>query len=330
MSTQRDNAACLESLELFLENVIQAPIIEGLLSIREQADDIVQNNTAQEMTSEDVMRQLLREVKSWTQVLLDEEVRRIHSKIAYLQKLLTAMFVMKVKVLSCINMRKDNGDFPLTIPSNSTFIHQSYINCANVMLDNPYVLEEMKIVDLRPLVAEGIRKACFACIEWADLLEWGLDGVDVNDIIREATRHDAADGNENEDGGEGKGWVDDSNDNDEFHDLANDVKMNDNDDDDDGNNGIDTNNGNDGNDGNDDTSYNTNNGSDNNGSDNNYGDNNDGENSGNNGVDDRGSSFDNDDMSSISGQSTTSASNPAPATKPQDTRTIESSSPSFF
>ena len=81
---------------------------------------------------------------------------------------------MKVKVLSCINMKKDNGDFPLTIPSNSTFVHQAYIHCANVMLDNPYVLSDMRIVDLRPLVAEGIRKACFACIEWSDLLEWGL------------------------------------------------------------------------------------------------------------------------------------------------------------
>lgn len=232
MSVQRDNAACLESLELFLENIMQTPIIEGLLSIREQADEITQQNTSEEMVADDVTKQLLREVKTWTQVLLDEEVRRINSKIPYLQKLLTALFVMKVKVLSCINMKKDNGDFPLTIPSNSTFIHQAYINCANVMLDNPYVLSDMKIVDLRPLVAEGIRKACFACIEWSDLLEWGLDGVDVNDIIKAVTEENENEENNNEESNESngdKGWPDDSNDDEEFHDLANDVKMNESD-----------------------------------------------------------------------------------------------------
>ena len=230
MSVQRDNAACLESLELFLENIMQTPIIEGLISIREQADEITQQNTSEEMIVEDVTKQLLREVKTWTQVLLDEEVRRINSKIPYLQKLLTALFVMKVKVLSCINMKKDNEDFPLTIPSNSTFIHQAYINCANVMLDNPYVLSDMKIVDLRPLVAEGIRKACFACIEWSDLLEWGLDGVDVNDIIKAVTEEHTKEENVNEESNEVDGdvnkWPDDSNNDEEFHDLANDVKMN--------------------------------------------------------------------------------------------------------
>ena len=229
MSVQRDNAACLESLELFLENIMQTPVIEGLLSIREQADEITQQNISEEMVAEDVTKQLLREVKTWTQVLLDEEVRRINSKIPYLQKLLTALFVMKVKVLSCINMKKDNADFPLTIPSNSTFIHQAYINCANVMLDNPYVLSDMKIVDLRPLVAEGIRKACFACIEWSDLLEWGLDGVNVNDIIKAVTEENTNEEN-NEENNEADAdinkWPDDSNDDEEFHDLANDVKMN--------------------------------------------------------------------------------------------------------
>lgn len=233
MSVQRDNAACLESLELFLENIMQTPIIEGLLSIREQADEIIEQNISEEMTADDVTKQLLREVKTWTQVLLDEEVRRINSKIPYLQKLLTALFVMKVKVLSCINMKKDNGDFPLTIPSNSTFVHQAYINCANVMLDNPYVLSDMKIVELRPLVAEGIRKACFACIEWSDLLEWGLDGVEVNDIIRAVTQDNQKDDtNEriNEANGDVNGWPDDSNYDEEFNDLANNVKMNENDD----------------------------------------------------------------------------------------------------
>ena len=63
MSVQRDNAACLESLELFLENIMQTPIIEGLLSIREQVDEITQQNVSEGTVAEEVTKQLLREVK---------------------------------------------------------------------------------------------------------------------------------------------------------------------------------------------------------------------------------------------------------------------------
>ena len=69
-SVHRDNASCLESLEGFLQHVLQAPIMEGLLSIREQANEISKNSTGVVLQDVDVMRQLLKEVKNWTQVLL--------------------------------------------------------------------------------------------------------------------------------------------------------------------------------------------------------------------------------------------------------------------
>jgi len=180
--SQRDNASCLESLENFLLHSIRPLIIEGLISIRSQGQEFAKQNNS-EMNEVQVTVQLLKEIRNWTQVLLDEEVKRILNKIPFLQKLLTALFVMKVKVLSVINMRKDTQEFPLTIPANSTFIHHVYIQCANILVDNSNVLEEMNLIDLAPLVQEGIRNACLACIEWSDLLSWGLDGVNVNEVI---------------------------------------------------------------------------------------------------------------------------------------------------
>ncbi len=182
-SVHKDNAACLESLENFLQHVLQGPIMEGLISIREQAREIATANSSGDMQEVDVMRELLREVKNWTQVLLDEECRRVSQTIPYLQKLLTALFVMKVKVLSVINMRRDTEEFPLTIPSNATFIHHVYINCSNVILDNQSVLDTFTVMELSPLVQVGIRNACFACVDWSALLAWGLDGVNVNDVV---------------------------------------------------------------------------------------------------------------------------------------------------
>lgn len=229
-SVQRDNSACLESLEGFLQHVLQAPIIEGLLSIREQANEMALNTPSSMSDGLDevhINTKLLKDVKNWSQVLLNEEVLRISQTIPYLQKLLTALFVMKVKVLSCINMRKDSGDFPLTIPANTTFIHHVYISCASVLLEHPSVLESMVVVDLIPLVREGIRKACFACIQWSELLAWGLDGVDVNDVVKSVMDdRQASEAAEDAQGGRSSDMdADGSNGDDDFHDLANNVKM---------------------------------------------------------------------------------------------------------
>ena len=207
--------------------------MEGLVSIRQQGKEIAQTNGGDEMSEVDVTKQLLKDVRNWTQVLLDEEVRRIVQQVPFLQKLLTALFVMKVKVLSVINMRKDTEEFPLTIPANATFIHHVYIQCANVLLDNESILEEMPIVHLSPLVKEGIRKACFACIAWSDLLAWGLDGIDINDVIKNVLQDDPKNesnaGEENTSSQFETEQVDaaqnEANDN-EFHDLANEEKMN--------------------------------------------------------------------------------------------------------
>lgn len=228
MSSQRDNASCLESLEIFLEHSIKPLILEGIISIREQARDISQQNN-REMDETEVTVQLLKDVKNWTQVLLDEEVRRILQKIPFLQKLLTALFVMKVKVLSVINMRKDTDEFPLTIPANATFLHHVYIQCANILIDNRAVLEEMNLVDLSPLVRQGIQNACLACIEWSDLLSWGLDGISVNDVVKSIMKDEEH--NESENAGEENSPADTNNE-DEFMEIANESKMNNNDEDD--------------------------------------------------------------------------------------------------
>lgn len=225
MGSQRDNASCLESLESFLEHSLHPLVLEGLISIREQGREIAQQNNG-EMSESDVTVQLLKDVKNWTQVLLDEEVRRILQRIPFLQKLLTALFVMKVKVLSVINMRKDTEEFPLTIPANATFLHHVYIQCANNLMDNRGVLDEMNIVDLSPLVKDGIRNACLACVEWADLLSWGLDGVNVNDVISTIMKDEQeTDKADDTNAGGDDDARDESGDDDEFADIANESKM---------------------------------------------------------------------------------------------------------
>lgn len=179
--SQRENAACLKDVERVLCHVLENSIIEGLQSIHQQAIEITHN----EMSSVDVFRMLLGDIRSWSQTLLDEEVQRItSSRIPYLQKMLTALFVLKVKVLSCLNLRENNEDFALSIPSNATFLHQVYIQTANVLTQNPRVMQTMDVLDLRPIVRDGITKATYECINWDELLKWALEGVSINDLVK--------------------------------------------------------------------------------------------------------------------------------------------------
>jgi|APSaa5957512576_1039674.scaffolds.fasta_scaffold14103_2 hypothetical protein len=321
MSSQRDNASCLESLEIFLEHSIQPLILEGVLSIREQAREISQQNNS-EMDETEVTVQLLKDVKNWTQVLLDEEVKRILQKIPFLQKLLTALFVMKVKVLSVINMRKDTEEFPLTIPANATFIHHVYIQCANILIDNRSVLEEMNLVELSPLVKQGIQNACLACIEWSDLLSWGLDGVNVNDVVKnimnDEEENDASNTYEHNAGEENSPSDDTSED--EFMNIANDSKINSGDDDDDDNQSVNEDESNKNDDGESMFDF-----SDTNKETNNESVSQSGENSAYESSDSQ------DDTSSLGDSASQVTPQPTPSTAPnQDARRVSSDEPSFF
>lgn len=195
---QRDNAACLESLERFVDLALVPLIYQGISSMKTQASELSTENGGS-LTTDEVMKELLGEVRNWTQVLLDDEVKRIQSKISYLNKLLTALFVMKVKVLSCINMKKNTDDFPLTVPSNHTFIHQVYIYTCKSIRDNPVALNTMEKSILEPIIINAIRCAEFECLQWNDLLEWGLGDVSPNDVLNEMI-HDRVDTPENDQG----------------------------------------------------------------------------------------------------------------------------------
>lgn len=184
MSSQRDNHAALVDLETFLDHTLQPRVMEGLLSIRQQAEEITRNDTVERLSAVEVTKQLLGEIKNWTQLLLDEEVRRIEGYVSFLQQLLTAIFIMKVKVLSCINVKQNESEFPVKIPGNAKFVHQIYANAGNLLLMNSHLINDMPAYELSKIIKEAISRACFACVEWTELLNWALGGVDVNDIAR--------------------------------------------------------------------------------------------------------------------------------------------------
>ena len=174
----------LEALERFTEQVLSPLAIEGFASMNQQAEEISTTQSAERLTPVQVMVQLLGEVKSWTQHLLDEESRRIEARCPFLAKLLCALIVMKVKVLSCLNMRETTESFPLTVPSNHTFIHSFYIHAARMLAEQPALIADMRMATMGELLRDALRCAAFDCIRWDELLAWGLDGVNPSDALR--------------------------------------------------------------------------------------------------------------------------------------------------
>ena len=86
-------------------------------------------------------------------------------------------------------MKKNNDEFPLTIPSNNTFVHQAYIHSAKLLKDNHDVLESLDPIKLEQIIKTALRYAEFECLKWNELLEWGLAGVNPNDVLKEQMEH---------------------------------------------------------------------------------------------------------------------------------------------
>ena len=182
---QRDHSACYETLEQFLVQSLRPLIAEGLRSIQSQAEDI---GKSRGLSAPELTLQLLEDVKDWSQMLLNEEAKRVESRIPFLQKLLTALFVMRVKVLSSIQMSSNAEDFPLSIPSTPTFLHHVYTHAARLILHESPNLIEIKLTALHPtlrnLVDEAIRLAIHDLIEWDKFFHWGLGDVDAMSFLR--------------------------------------------------------------------------------------------------------------------------------------------------
>lgn len=80
-------------------------------------------------------------IPKWNTEIIDNEFSRI-CKIqdpVKLEKLLEAVFLFNIKILSILN---DNKDLHLSIPTLKQFIHKCYINCAREFYTNPYIVDD--------------------------------------------------------------------------------------------------------------------------------------------------------------------------------------------
>ncbi len=80
----------------------------------------------------------------WNQNIINNEYSRITDNIdkKLLDRLIEAVFLSNVKVLSSVRLNSDNKDINISIPDTKNFIHKCYIECARKFYVNPKLLDD--------------------------------------------------------------------------------------------------------------------------------------------------------------------------------------------
>lgn len=95
-------------------------------------------------------RQNLRKIKDeWSNVKVKGHVANIVKECAMFPRLIAAVFVIHVKILSSIRIDKNSKKISLKLPSNDVFVHTCFIECARDLYEEPWIITDEKPVSER-------------------------------------------------------------------------------------------------------------------------------------------------------------------------------------
>jgi len=118
-----------------LVDILTPYIYQGLRSILQTCKD--------EKKVLKTFQEKLCSVPKWNQDIIDKEYERIlidHDK-EFIEKLIEAVFISNVKVLSTIRVGK-NKPINIKIPESKAFLHKCYIECARHIFQDPYLMDD--------------------------------------------------------------------------------------------------------------------------------------------------------------------------------------------
>ena len=111
---------------------------------------------------------LLSSVPQWNQSKVDDEFIRIVKKTDcdFIEDLITAVFVSHTKVLSSIQLKKNNKTIPVNVPMGAFFIHKCYIQCARNFWRKAWLLDskassidiQRNVIHSETLINESIKE----------------------------------------------------------------------------------------------------------------------------------------------------------------------------
>ena len=127
---------------IVLMNNLVPHIIDGIRSIFNQSVELCNDNNEIEKYLL-TFQNLLSRIPKWSQTMIDTEKERIVKlcNCSYLEDILTCVYIIQLKVLSCVRVGVESKKINIDIPDLGTFIHQVYINVARKLYSNIYLFE---------------------------------------------------------------------------------------------------------------------------------------------------------------------------------------------
>jgi hypothetical protein len=123
-----------------------------------------------------VFQQLLRDVKSWNSSISHKNAEAIVKSNSMFPKLLAAVFVVHVKILSAIRTDKKSKKISIKLPANDVFVQECYIRCAKDLYEDPDIItgkhsDEERRKELSHRFCHHIREAIEYLIPMAEILD---------------------------------------------------------------------------------------------------------------------------------------------------------------
>lgn len=134
-----------------------------------------------------VFDELLREIKTWNSSISLKHTEAITKAEPLFPKLLAAVFVTHVKILSAIRTDKKSKKICIKLPANDVFVQRCYEACAEDIykrpdvITNPSIDEETRMEQLHDRFCVKIHRVIDSLIPTADILDAYLPmGNDLN------------------------------------------------------------------------------------------------------------------------------------------------------
>lgn len=130
-----------------LQQILAPRLYEGLKSIYDDllvalSNEMIESNV-QSSSAVKAFQRSLREIPLWNQDMINNEYNRIEkiSKCDYFEKLLEAVFITNIKILSSVQLNENAQNYKINVPSSSHFVHKCYIECSKELYKNPYIFD---------------------------------------------------------------------------------------------------------------------------------------------------------------------------------------------
>jgi hypothetical protein len=145
-----------------------------------------------------VFQQLLRDIKTWNSSISLKNTESIIKNNPMFPKLLAAVFVIHVKILSAIRTDKKSKKISIKLPANDVFVQRCYEACAKDIYDDPDIIvnknhgDEHRKRELTKRFVPHICETIEQLVPMAEILDTYLvlpqngEGVDFNEEDEEA------------------------------------------------------------------------------------------------------------------------------------------------